>query len=112
LLVGAHGEEQGDVYVQSATNELADRWNAGWGRRHLHHQIGALHRRPKPQRFGHRGFGVVGQIGRAFQADITVAALCLFVNRSQRFGSALDIGNCQMLVDCGDAVVGCGLELF
>ena len=112
LLVDAHGEEQGDVDVQPATDQLADRGNAGRGRRHLHHQVGTLHRRPQPQRLGHRGFGIVGQIGRAFQADIAVPALGLVVNRTQHIGGGADIGNRQVLVDCGDAVVGRGLELL
>ena len=90
----------------------ADRGNAGRGRRHLHHQIGTLHRRPQPQRFGHRGFGIVGQVGRAFQADIAVPALRLVVDRPQHVGGGADIGDRQMLVDRGDAVVGFGLELF
>ena len=112
LLVDAHGEEQGDVDVQPATDQLADRRNAGRRRRHLHHQIGTLHRRPQPQRLGHRGFGIVGQVGRAFQADIAVPALRLFVDRTQHVGGGTDIGDRQMLVDCGDAVVGLRLELL
>ena len=112
LLVDAHGEQQGDVDVQSATDQLADRRNAGRGRRHLHHQVRTLHRRPEPQRLGDRRFGVVGQVGRAFQADIAIPALRLVVDRAQHIGGAVDIGDRQMLVDCGDAVVGLGLELF
>ena len=112
LLVDAHGEEQGDVDVQPATDQLADGRNAGRGRRHLHHQIGTRHRRPQPQRLGHGGFGIVGQIGRAFQADIAVPALRLFVDRTQHVGGGTDIGDRQMLVDRGDAVVGLRLKLF
>ena len=106
LLVDAHGEEQGDVDVQPATDQLPDRRNAGWGRRHLHHQIGTPDRRPQPQRLGHGGLGIVGQIGRAFQADIAVPALRLLVDRTQQIGGGTDIGDRQMLVDRGDAVVG------
>ena len=112
LLVDAHGEEQSDVDVQSATNQFADRRNAGRGRRHLYHQVGTLHRRPESQRLGHRGFGIVGQIGRAFQADVAVPTLRLLVDRVQHVSGRTDIGNRQVLVDCRDAVVGYGLELF
>ena len=71
-----------------------------------------LHRRPQPQRLGYRRVGIVGQIGRAFQTDITVSALRLLVNRTQHIGSGANIGNRQMLVDFGNAVVGLRLELF
>ena len=112
LLVDRHGKQQRDVNVQPTAGQLADRRNAGRRRRHLHHQIGALHRRPQPQRLAHRRFGIVGQIGRAFQADIAVAALRLVVNRTQHIGGGANIGNRQMLVDFGNAVVGLRLELF
>ncbi len=36
-LVDAHGEEQGDVDVQPATDQAADRRNSGWSRWHLYH---------------------------------------------------------------------------
>ena len=112
LFVDAHGKKQGDVDVQPAADQMADRRNAGRGRRHLHHQVGALHRRPQPQSFVYRRFGIVGQIGRAFQADITVPALRLVVNRTQHIGGGANIGDRQMLVNRGDAVVGLRLECF
>ena len=95
-----------------AAGQLADRGNAGRRRRHLHHQIGALHRRPQPQRLADRRFGIVGEIGRAFQADIAVAALRLVVNWTQHIGGGANIGNRQMLVNFGNAVVGLRLELL
>ena len=112
LLVDVDGKKQRDVDVQPATGQLADRGNAGRRRRHLHHQVGTLHRRPQPQRFRDRRFGIVGQIGRAFQADIAVAALRLVVDRAQHIGGGTNIGDRQMLVDLGNAVVGLRLELL
>ena len=112
LLVDAHGEQQCDVDVQAASDQFANCRKTGRGRRHLHHQVGTLHRLPKPQRFGHRGLGVVGQVGRAFQADIAIAALRPIVNRAQHISRGLDIGDRQMLVDCRNAVVCPGLELL
>ena len=110
LLVDADGKKQSDVDVQSATDQLADRGYAGRSRRYLHHQVGTIHRRPQPQRFGHRGFGIVGQIGRAFQADIAVPALRAVVDRTQHVGGGTDIGDRKMFVDRGDAVVAPALE--
>src|SRR6185437_8941509 len=69
-------------------------------------------RRPQPESFAYRRFGIVGQIGRALQTDIAVAALRLVVNRTQHIGGGTNIGNRQMLVDFGNAVVGLRLELL
>ena len=91
---------------------MTDRRDAGRSGRHLHHQVGPVHGRPKPQRFSHRSFGVVGQVGRAFQADVAVPPLRLFVDGVQDVGRGTDVGDCQMLVDCRDAVVRLPLELF
>ena len=57
-------------------------------------------------------FGIVGQVGRAFQADIAVPALRLVVNRTQHIGGGANIGDRQMLVNFRNAVVGLRLELF
>ena len=57
-------------------------------------------------------FGIVGQVGRAFQADIAVSTLRLLIDRTQHVGRGTDIGDRQVLVDRGDAVVRLRLELF
>jgi len=81
------------------------------GCRHLYHQVGTLHRRPQPQRLLHGAFAIVGQVGRAFQADITVLASRLVVDRTQHVGSATDIGDRQVLIDVGDTVIAQRLKL-
>ncbi len=63
-------------------------------------------RSPQAQRFGDRGLGVVGQIRGAFQTDIAVAPSRLIVDGAQHVGGGADVGDRQVLVNLGDAVVG------
>ena len=49
--------------------------------------------------------GIVGQIRRAFEADIAVAPLRRLVDRPQHVGRGADVADRQMLVDRRDAVI-------
>src|SRR6185312_895528 len=49
---------------------------------------------------------------RAFQADIPVPALRLFVDWTQRVGHVADVGDRQMLVDLRDTVIRLRQELL
>src|SRR6185437_11482111 len=57
-------------------------------------------------------FGIAGQVRRAFQADIAVPTVTLLVDRAQYVGCSTDIGDRQVLVDCGNTVVSLRLELL
>ena len=93
LLVDLLGEQQGDVDVDALADQLADGRQAGFGRRHLHHQIVAGDRAPEPPRFGDGGLGVEGEIGRDFEADEAVATAAGVVDRPQDIGGMPDIGD-------------------
>ena len=77
LLIDLLREQQRDVDVDAFADELADRRQAGLRRRHLDHQVVAADRPPEPPRLGDRRLGVHRQIGRDFEADISVLALRL-----------------------------------
>ncbi len=112
LLVDRDGKQQRDVDVEAGGDQPADGGHAGRRCRHLHHQVGTADHLPQAQRLGHRAFGVVGEVGRAFQADIAVAALGLVEHRLQHIGRGLDVGDREVLVDLVDAVVARCLELL
>ncbi len=57
------------------------------------------------------GLGIIGQIGRAFQADVTVAAFRSLIDAAQHIGGGADVGDGQMLVDFRNAVVGLRPEI-
>ncbi len=111
LFVDADREQQGDVDVQPASEQLPDGGKAGRGPRDLHHQVGPVHGRPQPQRLADRRFRVVGEIGRALQADIAVAPLRGLIDALEGVGGGADVGDGEMFVDLADPVVGVRLEL-
>ena len=105
LFVDLLREQQRDVDVDALADELADRRQAGFGRRHLDHQVVAADRLPEPPRLGDRRLGVHRQIGRDFEADIAVAAFGRVVDRAQRVGRVLDVLDRQPLVERHDVAV-------
>ncbi len=84
-------EQQRDVDRHAFCGQRLDRRQAFPGRRHLHHQILALDVLPQPLGLRDRALGVVGEIGRHFQADKAVAALGGVINRPQHVGGILDV---------------------
>jgi hypothetical protein len=105
LLVGVDGEQERDVDVHPFADQALDGGDAGRRRGDLHHQVWPVDGFPQVQRLLHRRFGVVGEIGRAFQAHIAVAALGLGVDGLQDVGRRLDVGDGQMLIDLRQTAV-------
>ena len=60
---------------------------------------------PKSFGFDDRGFGIHRQIGRDFEADETVVAVEMIVNRAQHVRRMLDIFDGEMLEQLGDRAV-------
>ena len=84
---------------------MLDRGQAFRRRRHLHHQILALDVLPEPLGLGDGALGVHRQIGRDFEADKTVVAVQLVVDRTQHVGGVLDVLDRELLEQVGDRAV-------
>ena len=105
LFIDLLREQQRDVDVDALADELADRRQAGLGRRHLDHQVVAADRLPEPPRLGDRRVGVHRQIGRDFEADISVLAFRCLIDRAERVRRVLDILDREPLVERHDIAV-------
>ena len=68
-------EEQGYVDVDAFAEGLLDCRDALGGAGNLDHHILAPDRLPQPARFFDRALGVAGEVGRDFEADVSVAPL-------------------------------------
>ena len=75
-------------------------------RRHLDHQIWPVHRRAQALGFADRARGVVREMGRHFQAHVTVFAAGLVIDRAQHVRGHLDIFDGQLLVELADSHLG------
>jgi hypothetical protein len=85
FLVDLLREQQRDIDVDSLADEAANRRQTGLCARHLDHQVVAADRLPEASRLGvHR------QVGRHFEADISVTALHRLIDRAQRVRRTLD----------------------
>src|SRR5262249_35821278 len=79
-------EQQRDVYIDAFADQLLNCRNSRRSRRHFDHYVLASDSLPQTARLFQRSFGVVGEIGRNFEADVTVTSFRCRVNRSQDVG--------------------------
>ena len=105
LFIDLLREQQRDVDVDALPDKLANCGQAGLRGRHLDHQIVAADRVPQPTGLDHRGVSVHRQIGRDFEADISVLALGRVVDRAERVRRVLDILDRKPLVERHDIEV-------
>ena len=105
LLIDVDREQQRDIDVDPLRDERADRRQTGFRRGDLDHQIGARDDAPKMDRLPYRGLGVVCEIGRAFEADVTILPLRVIVDGTQRVRRVADVLERQLLVNFRDAMI-------
>ena len=74
LVIAIDAEDQRDIDIDAAADQLANGREVLRGCRHLDHQIWPVHQVVEPFGFGNGGLGVIGKIGRHFQADETILA--------------------------------------
>ena len=105
--VGGLREQQCDVHVDAAGDQPADGRQALRRRRHLDHQIPAIHRVPQPLGFrqGRRRIG--GKIGRNLDADKAVGAVRRLVPGPKHVGRLLDILDRKMFENLAGRAVAC-----
>ena len=84
LLVDRLREQQRDIDVDAVGDQIADRRQPFRRGRHLDHQVLAADLAPQPLGFVDGALGVLGEIGRDFDADIAVGAM----GRVDRSGAA------------------------
>jgi hypothetical protein len=104
--VAVEAEQQGDVDADPVFDQLAHRGHAGRGAGHLDHQIGAIDHAMQPSRLGDRLVGLVGEVGRHFEADIAVPGVEPVVDRPQRIARRLDVRDGERLIAVHDRRVG------
>ena len=105
LLVDGLREQQRDVDVDAVGDQIVDRRQAFLRARHLDHQVLATDLAPQPLGFVDGALGVLGEIGRDFDADKAVGAMGGVVCRAQHVGGLLDVLDRQMLEDLADGPV-------
>ncbi len=98
-------EQQRDVDVDAVAEELVNCRKARFCRRDLDHQVFAPNRAPEPPCLGDRRFGIHCQVGRDFQADISVLALRSIVDGAQRVRRMADVLDREVLIERHDTVV-------
>ena len=112
LFINLLREHQGNVDAEAFAGELLDGRQSGLCRRHLDHHIVPADRAPQTPRLLDRRVGVYREIGRHLQADITIPAVRLVVDGTQRVGRVLDVLDRQLLVERHDVVVVFALKLL
>ena len=105
LLVDGLRKQQRDIDVDAAGNQIVDRRHAFGRAGHLDHQVLAADLAPQPLGFVDGALGILGEIGRDFDADIAVGAMGGFVCRAQHVGGLLDVLDRQMLENLADRSV-------
>ena len=103
LAVGFDREQQGDIDIDPFADDRTDRRQPRVGRGNLDHQVGPVDGLPQPYRLGDGALRVIGQIGRAFEADIAVARAGPVIDRAQHIGGGANVGDCQVFIDRVDA---------
>ena len=105
LLVDGLREQQRDIDVDAAGDQIMDRRHAFGRARHLDHQVLAADLAPQPLGFVDGALGVLGEIRRDFDADIAVGAMGGVEGRAQHVGGLLDVLDRQMLEKLADGPV-------
>src|SRR5579885_3596567 len=103
LAIDLTGEDEGDVDVDAFGEGLAHGGDALWRGWNLNHQIGPVNHLPETAHLLERAFGVVGEVGRNFQADVAIVAARAVIDGTQHIGDGTDIGYHQRLVDLAGA---------
>ena len=98
-LVMLHRKHQRDVDVDAFAQELPDGRDALARGRDFDEQVRAIDRRVQPPRVSERAFRVVRQLGRNFEAHVSVAAVRRVKDRAQHIGCRLDVGDGQRVID-------------
>ena len=110
LFIDLLREQQRDVDINALADELADRRQAGLRRRYLNHQVTATNRQQEPPRLDDCRLGAHRQIRRDFETDITISALCCFIDGAKRVRRMLDIFNRESLVERHDIAVALSFD--
>ena len=92
-------EEQGDVDVYAFVSALFDSGHPCFGARNLDHHVLAVQRGPKPAGLLDSAVRVVGQQGRALEADKSVGAAGLVIDAREHVGGHLDVPDGKRFVD-------------
>ena len=92
-------EEQGDVDVDSFSNQLVDGRNTAGCARDFDHQVRPIDCRPQAPRLEQGLLRLVREMGRHLEADIAVASPGRVVDRAQEVGRVTHICNGEPLVD-------------
>ena len=98
-LVHGPGEQQCYVDIQSLADQPPNGRYARPGRRHLDHDVPAVHFLPQPPGFRDRSRGVIGEFRGYLQAHVTVGAVGGVIHGGQPVGGLPYICNRKCLVD-------------
>src|SRR5437667_3963536 len=110
FLVNLLREEQRHIDIDAFADKLLEGGDALAGARNFDHHVLAAHVFPQPSRFLNCALRVAGEIGRDFQADISVASLSALVDGAENVGSVLNVANRQYLVASLGVEVGSRLQ--
>src|SRR4029434_9530635 len=97
-LIVTHGEHQSNVDVLPLGDELFDGRNSFGSRRDFNHDVGPCHRSPQTFRLLDSALGVMGQMRRDLEADVTVGAVGLVINNAENIRRHLNVLDGQSFV--------------